>query len=302
MSGRKQLAGALAAIVLRVGVADAAPPEILAAPDYGATLSLPVKTASPAMPSEQWLSFWGQRVVRNISKPTLTPVLPDPALATGAAVIVAPGGGFRMLSMDSEGMDVAHRLAEAGIAVFVLKYRLRATPEDSAGFAPAIARIFTGKATHEELDDPQATEDAFTALSLVRHDAAKWRVDPARVGILGFSAGAIVSLATTLAEDPASRPSFAGLIYGPMDAVHVPIGAPPLFVALANDDPLFGKKGFALVQSWLDARRPVELHAYESGGHGFGMRRQNKTSDGWIDDLLAWLRVRGLARQAQAVQ
>jgi acetyl esterase/lipase len=286
----------LAMAFLSVAAAEAAPPTFLPAPDTKDAIAIPMATAPAQMPPEQWLSFWGQRVVRNVSVPMLTPVLPDPAKATGAAMIVAPGGGFRMLSMDSEGFDVARRLADAGIAAFVLKYRLLPTPADPAAFPAVIGRLMAGRGAAEDLRDPPATQDALAALALVRRNAARWHVDPARVGIVGFSAGAVTALQTILDKDPTARPALAGLIYGQMDAVAVSPDAPPVFIALANDDPLFGHRGFAIAQSWLDAHRPMELHAYEAGGHGFGMRVQGKSSDGWIDDWIRWLRVHGWSR------
>lgn len=278
--------------------ANAAPPlvQVLPTPKVEGEVPLPVATPSPPMAPEQWMMFAGQRVARNVSVPTLTPVLPDPSQATGAAVIVAPGGGFHMLSMDSEGFEVARRLAANGVAAFVLKYRLIGTPEDPQQFPRAMARIFSGRAGADELDDPLAQEDALRAIAWVRAHAADFSVDPAKVGLIGFSAGAITGLAVALGPDASVRPNFVGLIYGPMAPVSVPADAPPLFAALANNDPLFGHKGFGLVESWLSAHRSAELHAYEAGGHGFGMRPQGTTSDGWIDDWMRWLRARKLAR------
>jgi acetyl esterase/lipase len=134
--------------------------------------------------------------------------------------------------------------------------------------------------------------DARAAFSLVRSRAQQWRVDPKRIGMLGFSAGAMLTMATALHGQDA-QPAFLGDIYGPLSAVTVPADAPPLFVALAADDPLFGNSGFGLVDSWRAAKRPVEFHLYEQGGHGFGMYPKATTSTGWFDDFTRWLRMHG---------
>jgi acetyl esterase/lipase len=134
--------------------------------------------------------------------------------------------------------------------------------------------------------------DARVAFALVRRRAAEWRVDPARVGMVGFSAGAMLTMATTLAGQDA-KPAFIGIVYGPLAPVTVPPDAPPLFVALAADDPLFGNGGFGLIDSWRAAKRPVEFHLYEQGGHGFGMYPKETTSTGWFDALVRWIGMHG---------
>ena len=236
------------------------------------------------------------RIVRNVSYPTITPVLPDPAKATGAAVVVAPGGAFLSLSMDSEGFDVAHWLADHGIAAFVLKYRPNETPADDQAFMAYVGRTM-GAAIQSggvaEIHDDFAAKDALRALKLIREGSAKWHVDPQRVGIIGFSAGAMTSLQSVLTGEAATRPSFFGYIYGPMIPVDVPAGAPPMFAALALDDPLFGRQGFGIVQAWQKAGRPVEVHAYEHGDHGFGMGRPGTTTTLVMDEFSLWLDTNG---------
>jgi acetyl esterase/lipase len=111
--------------------------------------------------------------------------------------------------------------------------------------------------------------------------------------MIGFSAGAMLTMATALAGGDA-RPAFIASIYGPLQAVQVPADAPPLFVALAADDPLFGGRGFGLIESWTAAKRPVEFHLYERGGHGFGIYRKETTSTGWFDAYVRWLGMHGL--------
>jgi len=246
---------------------------------------------------ESWHSQYGSVFARNVTVATLTPFLPDPAKASGAAVIVAPGGGFRTLSMNNEGWDVAKALAAKGVAAFVLKYRLVQTPADMAGFERSMAAMFSGAAKPPVQRDPAVEyaaqiADARAAFALVRARAKGWHVDPDRVGMVGFSAGAMLTLATAL-HAPDAKPAFIATIYGPLAPVTAPSDAPPLFVALAADDPLFGNGGFGLIDSWRSVKRPVEFHLYEQGGHGFGMYPKTTTSTGWFDDYARWLAMHG---------
>lgn len=251
-----------------------------------------------ATAEESWHSQYGSVFARNVSIATLTPFLPDKANATGAAVIVAPGGGFRTLSMENEGWDVAKALAKRGVAAFVLKYRLNPTPADMAGFEASMRNMFSGAATRPpSSQDPSVTlapqiADATAAFELVRSRASEWNIDPNKVGMIGFSAGAMLTLSTTLYGKNVN-PAFIGTIYGPLNAVNVPSNAPPLFIALAADDPIFGRSGQGLIDSWKAAKRPVEFHLYEQGGHGFGMYHKETTSTGWFEAYASWLRMHG---------
>lgn len=245
---------------------------------------------------EAWHRQYEKVFARNVTSATLTPFLPDPAKANGAAVIVAPGGGFQTLSMENEGWDVARALNARGVAAFVLKYRLNQTPAALAAFEQSQRTPRTGE--RPPIDEMMAglvpqVADADAAFALVRRNATKWRVDPARVGMVGFSAGAMLTLATAMKSADA-RPAFIGNIYGPISAMHVPTGAPPMFVALAADDPFFGNSGFDLIENWKAAKRPVEFHLYEQGGHGFGMYPKTTTSTGWFDAFTRWIDMHGM--------
>jgi acetyl esterase/lipase len=249
---------------------------------------------------ENWASVDGQeRSVRNVTRPTLTAILPDSAKATGAAVVIVPGGAFMLLSIDKEGLQVGRALAARGIAAFVLKYRVMPTPADEQAALDAIRRRLaasladpTGPAA---LHYPPATQDLIAALALVRARASTWHVDPERVGILGFSAGAIAALDATLAAPRDKQPAFLGYIYGPQTRVAVPAVAPPLFAAIAFDDPLFPTGGFALAEAWHAAARSVELHAYQRGGHGFGQGVPGTTTTLMVDNFVAWLAMQQLS-------
>lgn len=249
------------------------------------------------MPPEVWFKDRGATNVRNVSAATLTPFLPPTGKATGAAVIVAPGGAFLGLAMDKEGWAVARLLADQGIAAFVLKYRLNPTPEADAAFQDYlrdfIARARTQTGQLRELP-VQALEDGLAALNLVRQRAGEWGVDPKRIGIMGFSAGAMTALATTLQAPAGQRPAFVAPIYGPMGPVVVPGDAPPLYVALSADDHLFGNEGFGLVESWRKAGAAVELHYFQKGGHGFGLGQTDTTTQDWVQGFVRWLRMNGV--------
>ena len=255
---------------------------------------------------ESWHRQYGSKFARNVTVATLTPFLPDSSKASGAAVIVAPGGGFRTLSMENEGWNVARGLADRGVAAFVLKYRLNQTPADLDEFARPPARgpgstpAGGPPAPRPSPGDMAARlapqiADANAAFALVRANAAKWHVDPDRVGMIGFSAGAALTMATTLHSHEA-KPAFIGNIYGGLSAVDVPPDAPPLFAAVAADDPLLGAPNFGLIESWRKAKRPVEFHYYEQGGHGFGMYPKETTSTGWFDAYIKWLGMHGFLR------
>ena len=235
---------------------------------------------------------------RNVSIATLTPFLPPKSKASGAAVIVAPGGGFRTLSMENEGWNVAKALAKKGVAAFVLKYRLNPTPPVMAGFEESMRQMFSGAARRPPTSQDPAVmlapqiADAVAAFDLIRSRSKEWNIDPAKIGMIGFSAGAMLTMSTTLYGKGAD-PAFIGDIYGPLNALKVPDNAPPLFIALAADDPFFANAGFGLIDSWKAAKRPVEFHLFEQGGHGFGMYDKETTSTGWFESFATWLRMHG---------
>lgn len=274
----------------------------IAIPAQPSAIPLNTGKLEGATAAESWHSQYGSVFARNVTEATLTPFLPNPAKANGTAVIVAPGGGFRTLSMNNEGWDVAKALADQGVAAFVLKYRLNQTPNDMAAFERSMAEMFSGAARRvPEIKDsatalaPQLA-DARAAFALVRSRAKQYKIDPERIGMVGFSAGAMLTMTTALHGQEA-KPAFIANIYGPLSTTTVPEGAPPLFIALAADDFLFAKSGYGLVDAWRAAKRPVEFHLYEQGGHGFGMYQKTTTSTGWFDAFTRWLSMHGYLKQ-----
>jgi acetyl esterase/lipase len=283
------------------GARPAPPPAQVISP-FADPAVIPLSNARPTGP-EQWTIQYGGRIARNVTVGSLTPVLPDPAKATGAAVIIAPGGGFFMLSMDTEGYQVAQYLADRGIAAFVLKYRVNSTP--AAGASAAAATAVNGATPNTPPPTPRrfetpapALEDARAALRLVRARAASWGIDPKRVGFMGFSAGAVTTLDVTFKSPADIRPNFIASIYGPMYAQDIPADAPPMFNAVAIDDGLMAADDIGIITTYHRANRPVEFHLYQNGGHGFGMRKRGMTADLWIDQFYAWMQARGLLNRS----
>lgn len=301
----------LAAAGLAIASMSAAPAQAqndkmtpIATPAQPGAIELGTGALPGATASEAWHSQYGSMFARNVTVATLTPFLPEPGKANGTAVIVAPGGGFTTLSMENEGWDVARALAAKGVAAFVLKYRLNQTPQDLAGYEQAMRARFSGaggppRGNPADMMAGIATQitDARAAFALIRKRSAEWHINPGRVGMVGFSAGAMLTLATTLKGEEA-KPAFIGIIYGPMGPVTVPADAPPLFVALAADDPLFGNAGYGMIDSWRAAKRPVEFHLFEQGGHGFGMYPKTTTSTGWFDEFVRWMAMHDLLKPA----
>lgn len=250
---------------------------------------------------ESWFKQWGDPMARNITTATLTPFLPEKGTANGAAVIVAPGGGFRWLSMGNEGWEVAEALAKKGIAAFVLKYRLHPTAESLEEFTawmnrprpPAPKPDENGKVSTPaplmQLDLSNQLQDAEAAYAMLLKNAKEWGIDPNRIGMIGFSAGAGLTMHATL-NSKTMKLAFIGPIYGGMGPVNVPENAPPMFNVIASDDFLFNGQ-FGVIDSWFKAKRPVEFHLYQNGGHGFGLGNPNRTSNKWFDAFIHWLDV-----------
>lgn len=236
------------------------------------------------------------QIIKNVTEPTLTVVRPT-AGASGAGMIILPGGAFGALAWDLEGTEVARWLAERGVTAFVLKYRIH---EGDAAMTAKMTEIFTKTPPDERFDaamkllEPRkriAAEDAMQAVRVIRSDSKKYGVSPDRIGMMGFSAGAITTMSAVLEGDAATRPNFAAPIYGAMSSSSAPSkDSPPLFIAVAADDStVAASKSIAIFQAWQTAKRPAELHIYESGGHGFGLGKPKTASANWTDAFAAWL-------------
>lgn len=228
----------------------------------------------------------GERMVSSIHKPSITPFLPSKDKATGAAVLVIPGGGHSKLCVDHEGAFVAQFLADHGIAAFVLKHRL-AREKDSTYTI-----------------EGHAVPDAQRAMRLIRSRAVEFGIDPARLGAMGFSAGGELVAqacmkpgegkadAADMIERENSRPAFQALIYPGRSADIKPEkDAPPAFLACSTNDRQDISEGLA--EAYLRFKRAgasAELHVYATGGHGFGYRPNSKGAvAGWADRFLDWL-------------
>ena len=241
-------------------------------------------------------------MVTNVSQPTLTVYRPDPGASNGTAAIVIPGGGFHFLAaLEGEG-KFAEWLCARGITAFLLKYRVQQmTPEH-------IGRMF-GESVQETQNEsapvfPLALADARSALTYVRAHADEFGISPTRVGVIGGSAGAMLTISLTLTSPEGKGPDFVAPLYTDvndlMRPIVVPKWAPPAFIAVASDDQLgFAHHSAELYLAWLAAGRPAELHAYAKGGHGFHMREQGLPVDTWRERFEEWLRFGGWLKRPQ---
>ena len=221
-------------------------------------------------------------VLFNVTTPTLTVYLPKASKATGTGIIIAPGGAFVALPITVEATDAAKWLQQRGIAAFVLKYRLVEKLGNNLNAPPELDLDTAGR---------YAMADGIQALKVVREHASEWKVNPNRIGFMGFSAGAMVATAALVQDDPAARPNFAALIYGaPYGKLPaIPPKLPPVFMAWAQDDLTGLETVVRFHRALIMAGSEPEAHIFTAGGHGFGMRKQGTTSDHWIDELYYWL-------------
>ncbi|MDQ2639036.1 MAG: alpha/beta hydrolase [Pseudomonadota bacterium] len=318
-----------------------------------AALAAPLSAAAAAAPAPQEIRLWpgkapgtenwsvpesvstspsGERTVSNVSDPTLTVFLPDPAIATGTAVVLAPGGAMRVLGIDGNGTQVAKWLNAKGIAAFVLKYRTVQQAPGARGAGPGGAaraggpggsgpgaapragapgasappprqemEIRNANANPEPNDAAlaeavqMAIADGQAALRLVRKNAQEWKIDPTRVGIMGFSAGGGVAVGTALAQKSNAYPDFLMSMYGPsLVDVNVPAHAPPLFIAVGATHFNVTNGCLALFAAWKAAGKPAEIHVYDGVSAGFSLARRGLPVDGWIDRAYEWLVARKL--------
>lgn len=277
----------LATLMLTVGArAGAAEPAVIVLWPNGAPGS-----EGHTAPEKVRVTDAGEHVVSSVHRPSITVYLPDADRATGAAIVVMPGGGHRELWVDHEGHAVARWLSEHGVAAFVLKYRL--AREEGSSYTV----------------DEHALADAQRALRLVGSRAAEWRVDPARIGVMGFSAGGELAALAAAAPSPgkpdaadaierqASKPAFQVLVYPGRSERIVPTkDAPPAFLVCGSEDRPDISEGLARVYLlFKEAGVPAELHVYAGVGHGFGQRASNEGPvSHWLDRVREWMDGRGL--------
>ncbi|MCC6538583.1 MAG: alpha/beta hydrolase [Bryobacterales bacterium] len=271
---------------------------LLAAAAFAAEpLTIPLY-ADRAFPGDEKVEERGKGGVRDRAfsgavRPDVTVYLPDLGKTTGTAMIIAPGGGYVRLAIDKEGHDIARWLASRGVAVIVLKYRLPLVEN------PALTTMWRDmrrEAAKAREASAVAVEDAQAAMRLVRARAAEWKIKPDAIGMMGFSAGGLLAALMGGEPDAALRPNFLALIYPAVpSAVPMPVTT-PVFIAQADDDPLVTPDGLMSYYKALKAaKHPVEMHIYNAGGHGFGMRSTGKTSASWPLHFEDWLAERGLA-------
>lgn len=254
----------------------------------------------PSKPEERC-----QKKLTNVSTPTITVYRPAETPANGAAVIVAPGGGYSILAEDLEGEEVVAWLNSQGITAVLLKYRVPRRPGQPADRPP-----------------PGALQDAQRALSLTRSNSSAWGIDPARIGLLGFSAGGhLTAWAATNSDkrayDPVDtsdktscRPDFAVLVYPAYlqdkqkpdtlsPEIRVSSTTPPFFLAHAFDDPISVENSLVFGRAMKQAGVPVDLHIYARGGHGFGLRPEGTPCSTWPARCVEWMKNTGIVGKAK---
>lgn len=227
----------------------------------------------------------GRRVTRltNVSTPTLAIFKPEAEIDTGTGVIIAPGGGYKILAYDLEGKEVAEWLNSIGVTGIVLKYRVPIRDPAKPWLASA--------------------QDGQRAISLVRGRAHEIGVDPARIGIMGFSAGGSPTRYSALIkdrlyesvdkfDDVPFRPDFAVPIYsgGIPEGATITEDCPPFFMVITHDD---RERSIAMAELYIALKKAnvsAELHIYESGGHGYGLRRTELPVTSWPDRMEDWMR------------
>ncbi len=278
-----------------------------------------IPNSKPSVDKEKTSINGGITVVDQITKPTLSIYLPNEKSATGAAVIIYPGGGYWVNAIAHEGIDVARKLNDMGIAAFVLKYRI---PNDETMVNREIGPL----------------QDAQQAILTVRQHAREWKIDPQRIGIMGFSAGGHLAstagthYASPVIDNPTKtslRPDFMILVYPVIsfqdsichkgsreqligktpskekidwysNELQVTADTPPTFLVHASDDEVVKpENSIVFYEQLIHHNVPAELHIYQKGGHGFGLF--NKTTDDvWLDRCKAWLSANGWLKQVAA--
>ena len=241
-------------------------------------------------------------IVMDVSHPSLTAYVP--ANPNGTAVIIAPGGAFHVLAFDHEGTEVAKRLNAKGITAFVLKYRV--VHDDPAHPENSIGNLMANK-NYKKLDSlnapvvPLALQDGLTAVKYVREHAADYKIDPDKIGFMGFSAGGTVTMSVVYSATDESRPNFVAPVYAYEGAIigsTVPSAKTPLFICAASDDDLgFATHSVHIYLKWLEANQPAELHMYEQGKHGFGTKQQSLPVDTWMNRFTDWLAMHNFIKQ-----
>ncbi|MCA0978839.1 alpha/beta hydrolase [Qipengyuania flava] len=300
------MVGRIRAVLGRLGMfvaVVAASPAALSAQESGMVIPLyqegeTVRLSAPE--TQVRVEEMGETLIFNVSNPTLELFRPAQGTANGAAVIVAPGGGFVAIGYEQGGTAIARRLAELGITALVLKYRTIESSGDPQDIPQVHLDEMTALMARAESGRPEAiptfageaagVEDGARAVRFVRDHAARWGIDPERIGMLGLSAGAFIAADLATGRED-SRPDFIGMLYGGLRNP-VPADAPPAFIAAAADDELLPNDSLSAFSAWASAGVPAELHIYEKGGHGFDLRPTGAASDAWFDQFIGWMKAR----------
>ena len=293
----------IAFMILMTASAYAQEVKYIKAPNFPGQIYLYENPNQSDVDYEQWYEIEGRgQFVRNVRVPTLIPYLPDAKDSNGAAIIIAPGGAFLHHTFGSGGYEAAEWFKSQGFATFILKYRVEDTPREEADYQAYVAEKMAGyragglSGNYAPATPDYAYEDVNAAVRFVRARAEEFHVDPHKIGIVGFSAGALMAVYNAECADVESKADFIGSIYGQLVMREMPDKLPPMFAAMSSDDELSGQSGFEIIQAW-QKRGIVELHLYGQGGHNFGMGHEPFTNYLWPTEFMAWLRMLGIINQ-----
>lgn len=238
--------------------------------------------------NEIWNEVFGETWVRNVNQPALYQFTPEKDKQNGKAVLIAPGGGYLFVSIENEGFGVAEKLAKEGYTAFVLKYRTRQTTNANSGFKVELAEVF-GSLGKKKLEVfTPAVDDLERAVQMISENRQVYGIE--EISVIGFSAGARTAINLIETRQVANRLKGVALIYPPLSHDLAASGPrPPLFFAIATDDPLFKAGDFNFLEKWLAVNPQADMHFYSNGGHGFGISPKGTTSDGWWGNYVRWL-------------
>ncbi|MEO7445737.1 MAG: alpha/beta hydrolase [Ferruginibacter sp.] len=263
-----------------------------------AVINLPVSSGDRKMKNEEKESTknpFNFRMSYNVTHPSLTIFLPDSVRKDGMAIMLCPGGGFRILMTEHEGTNIARQLTQKGITVFLLKYTVKHSKTDDP-WAEVMADLKSPERNENENMKVLkfATADAKAGLSYIRENVNRYQLNPARIGVMGFSAGGYLATQLVLDSTEKVRPDFAAILYGNYPVysnITIPNHGPPLFIAAASDDAVINPlESVMFYNAWIKAGNKAELHMFIKGGHGLKIFPGNS----WMMRFEDWMKALAL--------
>lgn len=229
----------------------------------------------------------------NISEPEISLYIANGDSITDKAMIICPGGGLFFSAYEKEGTKLALKLALNGITAIVLKYRTYPRKGSVIEWSKTLWDKPQMEIDSAKMILPFSSKDALSAIEEIRINAKKYKINPNKIGLMGFSAGGAVTMESAYTSTSSNQPNFIAPIYPWMDIVDkqkVPLNKPPVFVSCANDDPFkLAASSVKIYQDWILAGAKAELHMFSNGGHGYGMNKIDAPVDRWSQLLIDWI-------------